>query len=95
MNKQPSTLVIVRANGESTNETVCGTAEHASGTTYDFRIELAPEPDPVCMAGGRIKTLRIMLGGQLIYLFANGARRHGSASDGLVDVHGELKALFN
>lgn len=91
----PSEKVIVRANGSSTNEVVCGSAEHEGGQTYSFRIELAPEQDPVCMGGGRIRTLRIEQQGKLCYLFASGARRYGTASDGLVDVVVELKKLFN
>lgn len=92
---QINEIIQVRALGTSTNERVDGCAEHAKAGAFAFRIGIAPEPDPVCMAGGRIRMMRVEKSGHMHYLYANGARRLHVHTEGLEAVIAELRRLFN
>ena len=88
-------VVQITANSHCTAERVEGKAEHVTCGTFQFKVGLSPEADPICMDGGRIRFLRIERNGMMRYLFANGSRRLIVFAPGLGSVIAELKSHFN
>lgn len=92
---QPSEHVIITLSGSSTNEFIVGKAEHKTGGTFFFRLEMDSAPGLSGVKGGLIRMMRIEQGGQIHYLYANGTRRLYIQGPGIEDVITELRKSFN
>lgn len=80
---QPSEHVIITLSGSSTNEFIVGKAEHKTGGTFFFRLEMDSAPGLSGVKGGLIRIMRIEQGGGRFTIFMP-TERDDSTFRGLV-----------